>query len=73
MVGMIRVVSGYFGALGGAAMIYTVATILLLLTIGMTNMRGFPRKYLIWGSILFVAYELCLSQAFYLINRKRTG
>lgn len=71
MVGMIRVVSGYFGALGGAAMIYTVATILLLLTIGMTNMRGFPRKYLIWGSILFVAYELCLSLAIGLAKTER--
>lgn len=63
MVGMIRVVSDYFGALGGAAMIYSLATILLILTIGMTKLSGFPKRYLIWGALLFVAYELCLALA----------
>lgn len=63
MVGMIRIVSDYFGALGGAAMIYSLATIFLIFTIGMTKFRGFPNRYLIWGAILFVSYELCLALA----------
>lgn len=61
IVGMIKVVSNHFGALGGAALLYTLATILLWLTLGMPNIRAFPRKYLIWGTILFVSYEICLA------------
>ncbi|HIW06827.1 MAG TPA: aromatic amino acid DMT transporter YddG [Candidatus Ignatzschineria merdigallinarum] len=61
MVGLIKVVSGYFGAIGGAALIYTFSTLLLLLTVGMTKLKGFPKKYLIYGSLLFISYELCLS------------
>lgn len=61
IVGLIRGVSESFGATGGAAMIYTVASVLLLFTVGFTRMNGFPRRYLFWGSILFVSYELCLS------------
>ena len=61
IVGLIRVVSQGLGPTGGAAMIYTLASILLLSTIGFPKLRSFPRTYLFWGSILFVAYELCLA------------
>ena len=61
IVGLIRGVSEHFGATGGAALIYTVASALLLLTVGPTRIRTFPRRYLLWGSVLFVAYELCLA------------
>ncbi|MDY0977493.1 aromatic amino acid DMT transporter YddG [Massilia sp. CFBP9012] len=61
IVGLIRSVSASLGATGGAAMIYTVASILLLLTVGPSKVRAFPRAYLIWGSLLFVAYEMCLA------------
>ncbi|MEJ8853701.1 aromatic amino acid DMT transporter YddG [Variovorax robiniae] len=61
IVGLIRGVSESLGATGGAAMIYTVASVLLLFTIGFPRLRAFPRRYLLWGSLLFVAYELCLS------------
>lgn len=61
IVGLIRGVSQHFGATGGAALIYSVASVLLLLTIGMSRVRQFPRSYLAWGSVLFVAYELCLA------------
>lgn len=27
----------------------------------MSKVRQFPRRYLVWGSVLFVAYELCLA------------
>ncbi|MOA10527.1 Methyl viologen resistance protein YddG [compost metagenome] len=42
-------------------MIYTVAAVLLLFTVGFPRIREFPRRYLLWGSLLFVAYELCLA------------
>ncbi|TPQ43884.1 aromatic amino acid DMT transporter YddG [Cupriavidus pinatubonensis] len=61
IVGLIRGVSESLGATGGAAMMYSVASVLLMLTVGFVRLREFPRRYLVWGSILFVSYELCLS------------
>ncbi len=61
IVGLIRSVSESFGAVGGAALIYTVASVFLYFSIGMPRIREFPRRYLAWGSLLFVAYELCLA------------
>ncbi|MDH0894444.1 MULTISPECIES: aromatic amino acid DMT transporter YddG [unclassified Pseudomonas] len=61
IVGLIRSVSEHFGAIGGAALIYTVGALLLLPLLGRPRLRGFPRIYLVLGSLLFVAYELCLS------------
>jgi drug/metabolite transporter (DMT)-like permease len=61
IVGLIRGVSESFGATGGAALIYTVGSALLLLTVGPTRVSKLPRRYLIVGGALFVTYELCLS------------
>jgi len=61
IVGLIKSVSEGFGAIGGAALIYTGSALLLLFTVGFPNIRQFPRRYLIIGSVLFVSYELCLS------------
>lgn len=61
IVGLIRAVSESFGPVGGAALIYTLASVLLLFSIGATRIRELPGRYLFWGSLLFVAYELCLS------------
>lgn len=61
IVGLIRSVSDYLGATGGAALIYTLASVFLLLSVGWVRLPEFPRRYLIWGSVLFVCYELCLA------------
>lgn len=61
IVGLIRGVAEHFGATGGAALIYTLASILLWLSVGLGNLLTFPRLYLLWGSVLFVCYELCLA------------
>lgn len=61
IVGLIRSVSEGFGAVGGAALIYTLSAVLLLLTLGFPRLKTFPRAYLWLGSVLFVCYELCLS------------
>jgi drug/metabolite transporter (DMT)-like permease len=61
VVGLIRGVSENFGPIGGAALIYTVGSIFLLLLLGFPRLRNFPSSYLIVGSVLFAAYELCLS------------
>ncbi|MGE8634835.1 MAG: aromatic amino acid DMT transporter YddG [Achromobacter piechaudii] len=61
VVGLIRSVSEHFGAIGGAALIYTVGSAFLVCLLGFPTLRSFPRPYLIVGSVLFVAYEICLS------------
>ena len=61
VVGLIRTVSDHFGALGGAALMYSVATVFLCLSLGRPRIAPLPRAYLYWGSVLFVSYELCLS------------
>lgn len=61
IVGLIKSVSEGFGAVGGAALIYSCSAVLLLFTVGFPKIRTFPRRYLIVGSVLFVLYELCLS------------
>lgn len=61
LVGLIRGVSESLGATGGAAMIYTVAAVFLLFSVGRTRISQFPKRYLFWGSLLFVTYELCLA------------
>lgn len=59
--GLIRSVSEDFGPLGGAALIYTLGAILLVMFLGRPRLRSTPRLYLTLGSALFVAYEVCLS------------
>ena len=61
--GLIRSVSELFGPLGGAALIYTLGAVLLVLFLGRPRVRATSWFYLIVGSALFVAYELCLSLA----------
>ncbi|AYZ32709.1 aromatic amino acid DMT transporter YddG [Serratia sp. FDAARGOS_506] len=61
VVGLIRSVSEGLGPIGGAAMIYSVSAVFLLVAIGVPKWRSFPRPYLIVGSLLFVSYEICLS------------
>lgn len=61
VVGLIRSVSEGLGPIGGAAMIYSVSAVFLLVALGVPKWRSFPRPYLIVGNLLFVSYEICLS------------
>ncbi|HAS0384646.1 TPA: porin [Salmonella enterica subsp. enterica] len=63
MVGLIRGVSEGLGPVGGAAMIYSLSGLLLIFTVGLPDIRRFPGRYLIAGSVLFVSYEICLAFA----------
>lgn len=63
IVGLIRNISEYFGAVGGAALIYTTGTLFLILILGVPKLSHFPRRYLFWGGLFFVTYEMCLSLA----------
>lgn len=59
--GLIRSLSQLFSPLGGAALMYTLGALLLVIFLGRPHIRQWPRAYLIVGSALFVAYEMCLS------------
>ncbi|EMF7175424.1 aromatic amino acid efflux DMT transporter YddG [Salmonella enterica] len=61
MVGLIRGVSEGLGPVGGAAMICSLSGLLLIFTVGLPDIRRFPGRYLIAGSVLFVSYEICLA------------
>jgi drug/metabolite transporter (DMT)-like permease len=61
IVGLIKEVSHSFGATAGAAMIYTTASVFLLLSMKWTPLSKFPKKYLFFGALLMVSYELCLA------------
>lgn len=63
IVGLIRNISEYFGAVGGATLIYTTGTLFLILILGVPKLSRFPKRYLFWGGLLFVTYEVCLSLA----------
>ncbi|WP_347220156.1 aromatic amino acid DMT transporter YddG [Chryseobacterium sp.] len=61
IVGLIKEVSHSFGATAGAALIYTVASVFLLFSMKWIPLSKFPKKYLIYGGLLMVSYELCLA------------
>lgn len=61
--GLIRGVSQHFGAIGGAALIYTLGALLLVALLGKPRLRKATPLYLVSGSVLFVTYEICLSLA----------
>lgn len=71
MVGLIRSVSENFGAVGGAALIYTVGTLILIAVMGMPKIRNYPKRYLIWGTLLFVSYEICFVLALGLASSRQ--
>lgn len=63
MIGMVRSVCSALGAVVGAAAIYSTGALFLLLLFRPAPLRTAPPGYLLLGAALFVAYELCLSQA----------
>lgn len=61
IVGLLRQVTDGFGPILGICLIYSLSSIILLILFKPPKLHLFPKSYLIFGSILFVAYELCLS------------
>ena len=56
MAGLLRLVSVGFGATLGTALIYTLASVALLIA-RPPKIRAIPRRYLAVGGLLFVSYE----------------
>lgn len=61
LLGLMRAVAEAFGPVGGAALIYTVASVFLIVATGMPRLSRFTPGYLLIGGALFVSYEICLS------------
>jgi drug/metabolite transporter (DMT)-like permease len=61
--GLIRSISEIFGPLGGAAMIFSLGALMLLGFLGRPRLHSTSKFYLLVGSALFVANEVCLSLA----------
>ena len=63
MAGLVRLVSESFGATLGSALIYTVGGVLLCVVRRPKPISQAPRKYLILGGAMFIAYESSISLA----------
>lgn len=61
MAGLVRLVSESFGATLGSALIYTVGGMLLLIVRRPEPISQAPRKYLVAGGLMFIAYETSIS------------
>lgn len=66
--GLIRTVTEQFGPIGGAALIYTVSSVFLMLVMGMPKFKHFSLRYVLIGGALFVSYEICLALALGMAN-----
>jgi len=70
VVGLLRNVAEQLGPIGGAALVYSVSSVFLLIFIGIPRFNTLSRKYLIVGGALFVGYEICLSLALGMANSR---
>lgn len=68
---LIRLVSENIGQLIGAALMFSVASVLLILINGWTPVRKFSIRYLVVGCALFVSYEVGLAVALGLAQDRR--
>ncbi|MEI6897855.1 MAG: aromatic amino acid DMT transporter YddG [Psychromonas sp.] len=69
-VGLMRNVAEQLGPIAGAAMIYSVGALFLLIFLGVPRLKAFSLKYLLIGGALFVSYEICLSLALGMANNR---
>lgn len=73
VISLIRSLSLHMGAVGGAAMMYTLSTVLIWLIFGRPHLRNYNRSYLFWASVFFVGCELCLSLSVVCANSETGG
>lgn len=69
--GLARAVTEMLGPVGGAASIYTVAALFLLLVMGVPKLSNYSLRYVLIGGGLFVAYEICLALALAMANTRQ--
>lgn len=69
--GLARTVTEFLGPIGGAASIYTVASLFLVMVMGLPRIRSYSLTYVMLGGGLFVAYEICLALALAMANSRQ--
>lgn len=69
--GLARAVTEMLGPVGGSASIYTVASLFLIMVMGVPNIRQYSLRYVLIGGGLFVAYEICLALALAMANSRQ--
>ncbi|KOO03047.1 aromatic amino acid transporter [Vibrio nereis] len=69
--GFARNVTELLGPVGGAASIYTVASVFLVLVMGVPKVKNYPPRYVVICGGLFVAYEICLALALGMANSRQ--
>ena len=67
----IRDLSELFSPIGGAALIYSVSAIFLMLVMGVPKLSNYPKRYLVFGGSLFVIYEICLALSLGFANSRQ--
>ncbi|EHH2568551.1 drug/metabolite DMT transporter permease [Vibrio parahaemolyticus] len=63
LLGIARLVTESLGPVGGAAILYSLSSIFLLIVVGIPKLSYFSSKYLIVGGAMFVCYEIFLALA----------
>lgn len=63
MVGLVKHITAVIGPDMGITLIYTFSALLLLIIFRVPNFKLISKRYLILGTALFIAYELCFSFA----------
>lgn len=63
LLGIARLVTESLGPVGGAAMLYTLSSVFLLIVVGIPKLSNFSPKYLILGGSMFICYEIFVALA----------
>lgn len=63
LLALTRMVAEYYGALLGAALLYSCSSVMLIVVLGVPKLRDFSPSYLLVGGVLFVSYEILLALA----------
>ncbi|WP_261824286.1 aromatic amino acid DMT transporter YddG [Vibrio neonatus] len=71
VIGIARKVAELLGPIGGAASIYTVATLVLICVVGSPQLKTLSKRYVLVAGGLFTAYEVCLSLAIGMANSRQ--
>ncbi|WP_345779097.1 aromatic amino acid DMT transporter YddG [Vibrio sp. Isolate24] len=71
VMGLARTVTEFLGPIGGAASIYSVASLFLVMVMGLPKVRSYSMTYVLFGGGLFVAYEICLALALAMANSRQ--
>ena len=71
IIAFIKKVSLFWGADLALLFIYSVSTIILLIIFGLPDFKKIPKGFLVFTTILFTAFEFCLSYAVALTQTER--